>query len=122
MTLHEHGASIAEIQFLAPCNEAEPCRRVELNAMTSRQLVDFVEAALEAHGVAKVMPDAEVLQQHTRHRLETKLTDELIAAHAEVIAQRAAATELPDNLATQVAELMQLEPVLSWDQALARLI
>jgi hypothetical protein len=122
MTLHEHGASIAEIKFLAPYNEGEPCRRVELNAMTSRQLVDFVEAALEAHGVAKVMPAAEVLHQHARHRLETKLTGELIAAHAEVIARRAAATELPDNLATQVAELLQLEPALSWDQALARLI
>ena len=122
MTLHEHGASIAEIQFLAPCNEAEPCRRVELNAMTSRQLVDFVEAALADHGVAKVMPDAEVLQQHARHQIETKLTGELIAANAEAIARQAAAALLPDNLAEQVALLMRSEPTLSWDQALARLI
>ena len=119
-TLYKHGASVEEVMFLAPL--AGDCRRVELNAMTSRQLVDFVEAALADHGVAKVMPDAEVLQQHARHQIETKLTGELIAANAEAIARQAAAALLPDNLAEQVALLMRSEPTLSWDQALARLI
>jgi hypothetical protein len=44
-TLERHGATEDEIEFLAPEDEDEDCRRVELNAMTSRQLVDFVEAA-----------------------------------------------------------------------------
>ena len=119
-TLFKHGADVEEVEFLAPI--IGDCRRVELNAMTSRQLVDFVEAAFEAHSVAKVMPAAEVLQQHARHQLETKLTDDLIAANAEVIAQRAAAMKLPRDLAKQVPELLKREPTLSWDQALARLI
>jgi DNA topoisomerase VI subunit A len=42
-TLCEHGATPEEIDFLAPYDG--PCQRAELNAMTSRQLFDFVEAA-----------------------------------------------------------------------------
>jgi hypothetical protein len=36
-------------------------QRVELNAMTSRQLVDFIEDKLKHHGIGKVIPDAETL-------------------------------------------------------------
>jgi hypothetical protein len=43
------------------------------------------------------------------------LTGELIAAHAEEIAKRAAAAELPTDLSTQVLELLETEPALSWD-------
>jgi hypothetical protein len=121
-TLARHGATDDEIDFLAPYDGAGDCQRVELNAMTSRQLVDFVEAKLAEHGVEKVVPDVEVLQQHARHRLEVKLTDELIAAHAEEIARRAAAAELPADLVARVIEQLQREPALSWDQALVRLV
>jgi DNA topoisomerase VI subunit A len=43
-TLTRHGATAAEIGFLSK-------RRVEINAMTSRQLVDFIEAQLALHKV-----------------------------------------------------------------------
>jgi len=114
----------------------------ELNAMTSRQLVDFIEAALAAHGVDKVVPDGEVIRQlqaliaqltarannehdaaevpgspsarrfetHARHHLETKLASELIAHHAEDIARRAAAAELPADLVIQVYRLLTSLP------------
>jgi len=121
-TLRRHGATPDEIQFLAPWDEDDDCRRVELNAMISRQLVDFVEAALTAHGVAKVIPDTGILHQHARHLLEAELTRELIRAHADEIARRSAATELPADLATRLSEVLRKEPALSWDQALARLI
>jgi len=62
------------------------------------------------------------VQQQARHLVETKLTGELIAQHAEEIAQRAAATELPADLVPQVYKLLKQEPALSWDQALARLV
>ena len=35
-TLERHGATDEEIEFLAPEDEDEDCRRVELNAMTSQ--------------------------------------------------------------------------------------
>jgi hypothetical protein len=121
-TLRRHGATEAEIEFLLPLDEDEACRRVELNAMTSRQLVDFVEAALEAGGCEKVVPEAVVLTAHARHRLETKLSDALLAEHAETIASQAAAVELPADLAARIEELLKAEPSLSWDQALDRLV
>jgi hypothetical protein len=121
-TLERHGATEDEIEFLAPWDADEDCRRVELNAMTSPQLVAFVEAALQRHGVTKVVPAGEIVRQHARHHLETKLTKELIARHAEEIAKQAAAHELPADLVSRVGELLEAEPALSWDQALARLV
>jgi hypothetical protein len=122
VTLAWHGATDEEIQFLAPEDERWDCRRIELNAMTSRQLVDFVEGKLQEHGVEKVIPDDAVLLEHARHLVETKLSDELLAQHAEDIARQAAAQELPPDLAAKVAELLEGEPELSWDQALARIV
>ena len=49
VTLKKHGATAEEIKFLRT-------KRVEINAMTSRQLVDFIEAQMAAHGVARVIP------------------------------------------------------------------
>jgi hypothetical protein len=112
-TLERHGATDEEIEFLAPEDEDEDCRRVELNAMTSRQLVDFIDRMLGFYGVPKVIPDGEVMKQHARHHLENKLTGELIAQHAEEITKRAAATELPADLVTPVYKLLKDEPTLS---------
>src|SRR5262249_30746608 len=43
-TLRRHGASSAEINFLlGPSDGERSAKRVELNAMTSRQFVDFIE-------------------------------------------------------------------------------
>ena len=119
-TLRRHGATEEEIEFLAP--EDKDCRRVELNAMTSGQLVDFVEMSLRINEVEKVVPDAKVLVSHARHRLEEKLTEELIAQHAEEIAKRAAVAKLPRGLGVKIHKLLQDEPALSWDQALAKLL
>jgi hypothetical protein len=121
-TLARHGATDEEIDFLAPEDQSEDCQRIELNAMTSRQLVDFVEEKLQEHGVEKIIPGGDVLLAHARHRVEARLSGELLAQHAEEIASRAAAQELPDDLAEKVAELLGGEPELSWDQALARLV
>ena len=49
-SLRRYGATEAEIQFLQD-------RRVELNQMTSRQLIDWIEGKLRDHGVAKLVPD-----------------------------------------------------------------
>ena len=52
--LRECGATEEEIALLRT-------RRVELNALTTEQLVALVESALAEHGIAKVIPDAEDL-------------------------------------------------------------
>ena len=53
--LRENGATEEEIEFLVE-------NRVELNAFTSRGLVDWIERKLEAAGVCKVVPASETLR------------------------------------------------------------
>ena len=52
--LEKAGATPEEIGFLLH-------RRVELNAFTSGQLIEWIEATLVEHGVAKVIPSAEAI-------------------------------------------------------------
>ena len=55
--LEINSATEAEIAFLL---DGPPCfgQRVELNAMASRQFVDFLEGKLREHGARKVIPFA----------------------------------------------------------------
>ena len=52
--LKENGATEEEIEFLLR-------RRVELNAFTSDQLIEWIEEKLDEHGVEKVVPEEETL-------------------------------------------------------------
>jgi hypothetical protein len=62
--LREKGATEQEIAFLfADFDRLRSTRRVELNAMTSPQFIAFVERKLKEHGVAKIVPDSELLAQ-----------------------------------------------------------
>jgi hypothetical protein len=114
-TLKRHGAEQDEIDFLRN-------HRVELNAMTSRQLVDFIEAALEEHGVEKVVPDLATLQSRARRLVEVSVTRMWLDLAADDIAKQAAATELPVDLEGKVREVLRDDPELSWDAAVARII
>jgi hypothetical protein len=116
-TLSEHGATDTEIDYLLGRNGGQP-RRVELNAMTSRQFVDFVEAKLSAF-CKKVLPPAEIIEQHARRLLEKQLAKQMLDEHRAAIADAAAKRPLRGNLQRQVEMLMQEDPKLSWDLALA---
>jgi hypothetical protein len=89
-TLELHGATEAEIEFLAEPDDDGMCRRVELNAMTSRQLVNFVEAKLEEYNVKKVVPESGALTQHARRLVEQTLTRAVLQRLAGDIARHAA--------------------------------
>ena len=121
-TLEQHGATEDEIEFLAEPDDDGMCRRVELNAMTSRQLVDFVEEKLEEHGVEKVVPANGALTQHARRLLEQASTRKALEDVAAEIAQRAAEVDLPEDLQDRVQALLAEQPELAWDHALARVV
>lgn len=114
-TLEEHGATTAEIGFLS-------ARRVELNAMTSDQFIAFLERKLAEHGVAKVLPQAETLEQHARRVLEQKLAEQFISEHLDRLAREAAATALPTDLEGRVRDFILHHPDKSWDEALAHIV
>jgi hypothetical protein len=56
-------------------------QRVELNAMTSRQLIDFVEGKLKQHGIGKVIPCAETLARTYEMFAMRPVADEVGVGH-----------------------------------------
>ena len=120
--LREHGATKEEIEFLVPSDEDEDCRRVELNAMTSPQLVEFVERKLDQYMVAKVVPEDDVIQAHARRLIERTLTGMAIAKMAADIADMAKEIELPADLADRIGGILADHPEMSWDQAAAQIL
>ncbi len=111
-TLARHGATPDEIEFL---REA----RVELNAMDSRQFIDFVERKLTENGVAKVLPDQPVLEQCARRVLERIATEQLVESVRAEIEADTESRDLPDDLRARVAAALQRDPTLPWDLAVA---
>jgi hypothetical protein len=110
-TLRRHGATPAEIEFLRD-------RRVELNAMTSRQLVEFVETKLTEHGVSKLIPDDDIIEKQTRQVIKELLIAEL----SDEIAEKVAAVDLPPDLRQQIKDVLEEQPELPWDAAVAAIV
>jgi len=114
-TLRAHGATDEEIEFLKD-------ERVELNAMTSRQMVDFIEAKLTMHGVAKVVPDAGNIEAHARRLTEQKLAGKPLSEICEEIATTAARIALPENIESRLRRSLTARPELSCGAASADII
>jgi len=114
-TLAKHGATAGEIEFLRN-------RRVELNAMTSRQFIDLIENAFAEHGVQKLIPDAAVIERQARRLVEARLTREALDKIRDEVRRKAMAAVLPDDLEQQVKAQIELNPVLPWDLALAAVL
>ena len=108
--LRECGATEQEIALLRK-------RRVELNALTTEQLVALVEVALAEHGIAKVIPDAEHLQAAWRAaKAHAEIAEAVEKANKQ--AERWRDEPAPDGLADRVRDLLQRQPTMSWDAAL----
>ena len=120
-TLRRHGATAAEIDFIVPPRD-RPCRRVELNAMTSDQFVAFVEAKLDEYGVAKVMPDADVLAD-AYHRARVQA---VVQAEIDVLVRAATEAEkgapVPADLRERLTQHLATDRSLSWDAALQKVL
>jgi hypothetical protein len=124
-TLRRHRATEDEIDFLI--QETDSFRgfegeRVELNAMTSDELVDFIERKFEEHGVSKIIPTDDVLEQHARRMLERHAVLSELDKLLPEIRKRVAETKLPEDLRTRVEELLEENPKLPWDAAVANMM
>jgi hypothetical protein len=115
LTLERHGATSDEVQFLRT-------RRVELNAMTSPQLVAFREQASQQHGVEKLMPEPAVVEQHARYLLAQRHLADLVKQQSQEIAARTARARMAHDLGNRVHELLLNRPELPWDATVADLM
>ena len=114
-TLRQHGATADEIKFLRD-------RRVELNAMTSPQLVEFVEVQLALQGVTKLIPSDNILEKHARHLIEQRLARDALEQLRMDFAEKAKATELPGELRARLEARLAKDPREPWDVSLAAVI
>lgn len=122
--LRECGATEEECSFLVRERWGSHWegQRVELNAMTSDQLVKWLEDKLREIGVDKVIPDSRTLKEAYRRAL-------LIAAAKKTIAKMRKefdAIAIPDDLSERVKKIVEVETTvrgkkIAWDDAIWRL-
>ena len=121
-SLLKNGATPEEIEFLRGQRgySGYHGRRVELNAFTSRELVDWIEAKLREHGITKLIPDDETLEiayrRATAARHFAKELPRLIKAANRVGAKASP----PDDLDRRVRALLKRHPELPWEEAISR--
>ena len=111
--LELNGATREEAEFLLR-------RRVELNALTSDQLVAFIERKLTEHGIQKVVPSVDLLRDTYRLYAKSKRVEEIVAeAIAEIDDE---GITVPANLRSRVSALLKKDPKLRWDEAVAAIV
>jgi len=105
-TLRQHGATQQEIDILVGGE------RVELNALTSDQLVVLIERKLAKHGIRKVIPNDETLahayQRMRRLAAIQKKIDELVDELDERV-------KVPAGLRPRITKALKVDPTRPWD-------
>jgi DNA topoisomerase VI subunit A len=106
--LIEYGATPEEAEFLLD-------ERVELNALSSQQLVELIERKLDEHGVKKVIPDDDLLSRtykafHKSEELRQAFEEFRDDFEAEEIT-------VPENLREQVQAILNKYPEFRWEEA-----
>jgi hypothetical protein len=126
--LRENGATEAEIAFMfADFDTTRSTRRVELNAMTSPKFIAFVERKLKEHGIAKVVPDQDLLAEvyaglKRGQRLEEALQQAVEDLQDDDEEDGAVDFKVPKDLPRRIRALLKRQPTLRWDAALAEIV
>jgi hypothetical protein len=97
-------------------------QRVELNAMTSRQLIDFVERKLQDAGIGKVIPDSETLKDAYKMFVKSdKLWDKFEKVKEELDSEDSE-IEMPKGLAAKVKKMLEDKPDITWARAIQLIV
>lgn len=112
VNLARNGASQSEIDFLLRG------KRVELNAMTSGQLVQWIESKLDEHGIKKVVPPTSVLEQWYRENLKQNYIEERLKEVKESAQAFAESAAVPKGLRKQVIAALGRDQSAPWDRAI----
>jgi hypothetical protein len=90
-------------------------QRVEINAMTSEQLIAWLERKFKAHGVQKLIPDDATLKEAFRRAVFLKRMQGRIEELEEELEQEE--LKIPARLGAQIRALLKKHPAMSWDDA-----
>jgi hypothetical protein len=118
--LRTNGATEAEIAFMfQDFDSTKSMRRVELNAMTSPQFLEFVESKLQENGIGKVMPDEDLLSEvYISMEKGRRLAEAAKGLKPEIDEN----VPVPEDLFQRVYALLEEEPAIRWDNAVARIV
>lgn len=123
---HDCGATEEEVDFLVnPGGEdynGHFGNRVELNAMTSEQLIVWLEEKLKEYGVEKYIPDKDLLikgYQRAKYLqlIQDKIDETIEENFAEYESQEISEDELKE-ITDDLNERLEEDPTLSWDEAI----
>jgi hypothetical protein len=106
--LEKAGLKLDAIKFLKD-------RRVELNALTSRQLVNFVEGKLKALKIGKVIPNAQTLGKAYTLFAQGKRLQEAFEELQRGLA--AAPVTIPYDITAKVTAILKEKSHLPWHEA-----
>jgi hypothetical protein len=111
--LEQAGVDQASIDFLGG-------QRVELNAMTSRQLVDFVEGKLKQHRIGKIVPDSETLASTYKMFAASNRLSEAFEKLKETLDEDESGEPInaPDDLEAMVRKKLKQYPDITWHRAI----
>ena len=115
----ESGATEAEATFLRSGGKPKSWtgRRVELNAMTSKQLIDWLEIKFKEHGVEKLVPDEDVLRKaYAGAYKAAKIRKEIV----KIVSQFEEKIDIPEDLKRTIEKNIG-GTAESWDGAIKRL-
>jgi hypothetical protein len=112
--LEDSGATEEEIQFLKD-------RRVELNAFTSDKLIEWIEGKLEEHGVQKIIPGYQTLAEEYRRQHQSAYLRRHFEELLERSRQHIADIDVSAGLRDQVIRILQDQPALAWNDAIAEM-
>jgi hypothetical protein len=96
---------------------AWPGKRVELNAMTSRQLIDWLERKFQEIGVHKVLPDEETLAAAWQRACRIAVANDAISKLIDEANKDS--FEPPADLMDRMRQQLYDSPTQSWDSVLA---
>jgi hypothetical protein len=111
--LRENSATPEEIDFLLE-------QRVELNAFASDELIQWLEAKLAQHGVAKVVPRDDVLAEAWRRMRKQALVQKRIDEFLKDLDGEKVEL-VPADLAARIKKRLSDEPALRWDAVLRKI-
>jgi hypothetical protein len=114
--LLRNGATQEEIAFL------RSGQRVELNAFTSDQLLEWVESKLQEHEVKKVVPDDATLEVAYRRAALAAMLNDRLAQLMDKARQKVAGMKVdPGKLRAAVEADLDDDPCTPWDRLVAEI-
>jgi hypothetical protein len=118
--LRKNGATEAEVAFMfRDFDRLRSTRRVELNAMTSPQMIALIEKKLRAHGIKKIVPNktllAEVYTEFEKGRRLQEIVNKLDGI-------KMSGFKAPTNLESSVRKYLKDHPDVRWDVALEEIV